>query len=136
MNCVELTPEAAKKLLSRILDYRKTNGMESDRPRQKTKEVFVKGQEVTNCNIDNVYVNEVKRTVVIKWTDGTASKATCHDDDKFDPLTGFAIAYMKHLCGGSNNFHKWALKLINSHSEKKYMLPSSKNKTKSDQAKD
>jgi len=43
--------------------------------------------------IENVFYNEEKRTVVIKWKDGTTTKSTCYETDYFDPFVGFCIAY-------------------------------------------
>lgn len=43
--------------------------------------------------IENVFFNSKKGITVIKWKDGTISKSTCDNQDKFDPFIGFCIAY-------------------------------------------
>lgn len=75
-----------------------------------------------NFKIKDCYVNEEKRTVVIKWADNSTTKSTCHKADTFDPVAGFAIAFAKHYYGSSKKFHEFALKNINKNSEKKYTL--------------
>ena len=47
--------------------------------------------------VDLIYVNEKKQQVVIKWKDGTTTKATCQEGDEFDLLTGFTIAFNRKL---------------------------------------
>ena len=44
-------------------------------------------------NIENVFFNSKKGITVIKWKDGSMSKSTCDNQDKFDPFVGFCIAY-------------------------------------------
>lgn len=75
-----------------------------------------------HLSIKDCYVNEEKRTVVIKWSSGQTTKATCHEKDTFDPIVGFAIAFCKFFYGSNKNFHSEALKYINKHSEKKYTI--------------
>ena len=43
--------------------------------------------------IENVFFNSKKGITVIKWKDGSMSKSTCDNQDKFDPFVGFCIAY-------------------------------------------
>lgn len=78
--------------------------------------------EELDFKIKDCYVNEEKRTVVILWADGTSTKSTCHKEDNFDPVAGFAIAFAKHYYGSSKKFHEFALKNVNKHSTKKYTL--------------
>jgi len=60
--------------------------------------MYISGQLVGNKQgmfdrIENIFFNEEKRTVVIKWKDDTTTKSTCNESDYFDPFVGFCIAY-------------------------------------------
>ena len=45
--------------------------------------------------IENIYLNEDKGTVVIKWVDGTKTKVKCQDGETFDAEKGIALCFMK-----------------------------------------
>lgn len=45
--------------------------------------------------IENIYLNEDKGTVVIKWVDGTNTKVKCQDNEPFDAEKGIALCFMK-----------------------------------------
>lgn len=45
--------------------------------------------------IENIYLNEDKGTVVIKWIDGTRTKVKCQDGEDFDAEKGIALCFMK-----------------------------------------
>jgi hypothetical protein len=45
--------------------------------------------------IENIYLNEDKGVVVIKWTDGTKTKVKCQDGEDFDAEKGIALCFMK-----------------------------------------
>lgn len=45
------------------------------------------------------YINEKKKTVVLKWNDDTITKVKVSKDDKFDARYGFLIAYFQKHCG-------------------------------------
>ena len=45
--------------------------------------------------IENIYLNEDKGTVVIKWVDGTKTKVKCQDNELFDAEKGIALCFMK-----------------------------------------
>ena len=56
--------------------------------------------------IKNVFVNETKGVVAVKFMDDTVKTATCHKDDTFDVNVGVAICIASYLYGGKKNFHK------------------------------
>lgn len=45
--------------------------------------------------IENIYLNEDKGTVVIKWVDGTKTKVKCQNNEPFDAEKGIALCFMK-----------------------------------------
>lgn len=45
--------------------------------------------------IKNIYLNEDKGVVVIKWIDGTKTKVKCQDNEPFDAEKGIALCFMK-----------------------------------------
>lgn len=47
------------------------------------------------------YINEKKKTIVLKWADDTITKVRTSKDDKFDAKYGFLIAYFQKHCGMS-----------------------------------
>lgn len=47
------------------------------------------------------YINEKKKTVVLKWNDDTITKVKVSENDKFDARYGFLIAYFQKNCGMS-----------------------------------
>lgn len=47
--------------------------------------------------IKNIYLNEDKGTVVIKWVDGTNTKVKCQDNESFDAEKGIALCFMKRV---------------------------------------
>lgn len=58
-----------------------------------------------------IYTNKAKRTVVVKWNDGTTTKATCSEEDHFDIAVGFAMAYVKKVYGGKKKLLRTINKL-------------------------
>ena len=55
--------------------------------------------------IEDVYVNEEKKTTTVKFSDGTIQTVKCHKDDVFDPVVGVAIAVSSFVFGTKKNFH-------------------------------
>ncbi len=49
------------------------------------------------------WINEEKKTVVLKWNDDTITKVKTTKGDKFDARVGFLIAYFQKHCGMSKN---------------------------------
>lgn len=45
--------------------------------------------------IENIFLNEEKGTVVIRWIDGTKTKVKCQDGEDFDAEKGIALCFMK-----------------------------------------
>lgn len=45
--------------------------------------------------IENIYLNEDKGVVVIKWIDGTKTKVKCQNNEPFDAEKGIALCFMK-----------------------------------------
>ena len=45
--------------------------------------------------IDNIFLNEDKGTVVVKWIDGSKTKVKCQDGETFDAEKGIALCFMK-----------------------------------------
>jgi len=45
--------------------------------------------------VENIYLNEDKGVVVIKWVDGTKTKVKCQDNEPFDAEKGIALCFMK-----------------------------------------
>lgn len=45
--------------------------------------------------IENIFLNEEKGTVVIRWVDGTKTKVKCQDGEDFDAEKGIALCFMK-----------------------------------------
>lgn len=77
---------------------------------------------ITGCNTEllpnskplkplKIYTNEKKKVVVVKWEDGTTTKATCSQDDHFDVTVGFAMCYVKKVYGGKKKLLKQVNKL-------------------------
>jgi len=68
------------------------------------------------------------KTLVVKWSDGTANKVTCDTQDNFSPEIGFAMAYTQHKFGGKSEFkEKWwkiISRRIKYHENKKPVSPS------------
>ena len=62
--------------------------------------------------VSDIY-NEKKATTVLKWSDGTTTKATVQMGDEPDRLTGFAYAVAKKYYGGNDFFAEadyWLIK--------------------------
>lgn len=47
------------------------------------------------------YINEKKKTIVLKWNDDTITKVKVSENDKFDAKFGFLLAYFQKHCGMS-----------------------------------
>lgn len=54
--------------------------------------------------IDNVFFND-PYTVVL-WKDGTKTKVSCCQGDRFDKMQGLAYAVLKRICGNTNAYHE------------------------------
>lgn len=58
---------------------------------------------------EKIYVNKDKRTIVVKWKDGTTTKMKPQDIDGFDIEKGIALCFMKKMHdnrGAYNNIFK------------------------------
>lgn len=62
--------------------------------------------------IKDVYVNESKKTVVVKFKDGAAVKKTACEEDTFDVYAGVALCLAAYMAGSTKNFHKYVDKRI------------------------
>lgn len=50
--------------------------------------------------------NKGTQVMFVEFADGDIQKAVCMPGDTFDEERGFEICIMKHVLGGSNNYHK------------------------------
>lgn len=62
--------------------------------------------------IKDVYVNESKKTVVVKFKDGAVVKKTACEEDTFDVYAGVALCLAAYMAGSTKNFHKYVDKRI------------------------
>ena len=46
-------------------------------------------------DVENIWLNEYKGVVVVKWADGTKTKVRCQDGEEFDAEKGIALCFMK-----------------------------------------
>lgn len=63
--------------------------------REITSAKIIKAPAKPTGKIDNIFLNEDKGTVVIKWIDGTRTKVKCQDGETFDAEKGIALCFMK-----------------------------------------
>ena len=62
--------------------------------------------------IKDVYVNESKKTVVVKFKDGAVVKKTACEEDTFDVYAGVALCLATYMAGSTKNFHKYVDKRL------------------------
>ena len=62
--------------------------------------------------IKDVYVNESKKTVVVKFKDGKVIKKTACEEDSFDVYAGVALCLAAYMAGSTKNFHKYVDKRL------------------------
>ena len=62
--------------------------------------------------IKDVYVNEYKKTVVVKFKDGAVVKKTACEEDTFDVYAGVALCLAAYMAGSTKNFHKYVDKRL------------------------
>ena len=62
--------------------------------------------------IKDVYVNESKKTVVVKFKDGKVIKKTACEEDTFDVYAGVALCLAAYMAGSTKNFHKYVEKRL------------------------
>ena len=62
--------------------------------------------------IKDVYVNESKKTVVVKFKDGNVVKKTACEEDTFDVYAGVALCLAAYMAGSTKNFHKYVDKRL------------------------
>ena len=62
--------------------------------------------------IKDVYVNESKKTVVVKFKDGAVVKKTACEEDTFDVYAGVALCLAAYMAGSTKNFHKYVDKRL------------------------
>lgn len=62
--------------------------------------------------IKDVYVNESKKTVVVKFKDGKVIKKTACEEDTFDVYAGVALCLAAYMAGSTKNFHKYVDKRL------------------------
>lgn len=63
------------------------------------------------------YINEKKKTVVLKWYDDSITKVKVSENDKFDARYGFLIAYFQKKCGMSKTKSNKYLENLGKNSE-------------------
>jgi len=63
--------------------------------------------------LEKVYANPTKQTIVLKWTDGTTTKANCDEADNFDLEKGVAVAMAKKYFTFNeiDRYTKWTEKI-------------------------
>lgn len=57
-------------------------------------------------NIERIYVNEGKRTIVIKWLTGERTKVKCAKDDTWNVEAGINAAVVKYITKSNNAYYK------------------------------
>ena len=62
--------------------------------------------------IKDVYMNESKKTVVVKFKDGAVVKKTACEEDTFDVYAGVALCLAAYMAGSTKNFHKYVDKRL------------------------
>ena len=62
--------------------------------------------------IKDVYVNESKKTVVVKFKDGAVVKKTACEEDTVDVYAGVALCLATYMAGSTKNFHKYVDKRL------------------------
>jgi len=84
--------------------------------------------------VDKIFVNEAKRTIAIKWTDGKVTKAICDPQDKFDLEKGVLVALAKRTFSFDEitRYTNWAEKVYQKgkKKEKKTVKEETKTATK------
>ena len=50
-----------------------------------------------NSGIKKVYINKMKKTTTILWTDNTSTTVACQEGDTFDEEKGILACYMKKV---------------------------------------
>ena len=63
--------------------------------REITSAKIVEAPPKPNGGIENIFLNEEKGTVVIRWVDGIKTKVKCQDGEDFDAEKGIALCFMK-----------------------------------------
>lgn len=118
-----------KNNISRFLKYMSTPRTESEVTKylgMLLEDEFSRGVDsaLEKNQIDKVYVNETKGTVVIAWKDGNITKSKCAKEDTFDLNVGFAVAYTKYFFGSSSNGYKYFI----NNTLKRYVVNNNNNK--------
>lgn len=57
-------------------------------------------------NIDRIFVNKKKKTIVIKWNDGVRTKVKCAKDDTWNVEAGINAAVIKRIIKSNNAYYK------------------------------
>ena len=57
----------------------------------------MQGKDMSAFDIENIYVNEKKRTIAVKWGDGVTTKVKLEKGDTFDLEAGVSFALLKRL---------------------------------------
>lgn len=68
--------------------------------------------------IKDVYVNEVKKTVVVKFKDGKVVKKTACEGDTFDVYAGVALCLATYMSASTKNFHNFVDRRVRNSSKK------------------
>ena len=71
--------------------------------------------------IKGIYVNEAKRIVVVRFSDGSVEKVKCCEEDDFDVTVGASIAICRYIFGSHTAFYRKVIgkKVINTNNAKK-----------------
>lgn len=62
--------------------------------------------------ITNIYVNESKKCIAVKFSDGDVRVIHCSENDSFDIYVGVALAIAKKSFGSSEKFHSKVDKIL------------------------
>lgn len=68
--------------------------------------------------VKDVYVNEDKRTVVVKFKDGKVVKKTACEGDTFDVYAGVALCLATYMSASTKNFHNFVDRRVKNSSRK------------------
>lgn len=69
-----------------------------------------KTAKLTTDFVQGIYVDEVKRIVVVKFYDNSIEKVHCSKEDDFDPTVGVSLALSRRLFGSHSRFYKHVVK--------------------------
>lgn len=108
----EFAKESVAEALMRQIATHATIVPQPKKHRKKGNEPFVPtvAERAFNRLVKQIIIN--RPTIIVYWFDGTRTRVTCDETDRFDPKVGVCIAFTKKFLTNTGNYNQILARVI------------------------